>query len=402
MAQNTFPDGFPRDPIAAIDYSYFLTDAEKIEWRGWLQTANASQQEELVNTLHDLWVDAQKSAVPNGFNVNGSTPPQPQQQRAAQPPQPQQVQNNAEFSQPASDFIMPVAQQTQPSVAPQNNQKPAKPAQSVEEINNQNAKNFGNTKYSKNPLLDEDDNNSSNDFSFQNTQKEEANKVQKQAEAKKSQTQSATRFLNIKNLRESATREELEFLYSSYLKSRETNFKTEKDVVENHAMFLDKVMNIVVNFEQVADYYEAMTEKLLEMNDKLVANARDVAQIKNEYQNKQLSAQDEIDALKDRMDRFENQLRDLRLSNNKRFQEIQDEVSIFEADSLGYDGMAQRFELLESKISKLERLNKTEDSTPSIRDRFSQLQNRNQPRKEEESPTAPAVPSKTIDMRDEV
>jgi len=454
MNQTAFPDGFPREPLAAIDFSYFLNDAEKQEWREWLKTSNPSQQEELVNTLHELWLNEQKQAIPNGFNVN-----QVQQQsnngnnenNQNFQPQPAQPQTQPQIISEEPAFITPnVQQQPIRSVQPQQNnqgdnqgnnqtnqfstdnqkypqkqinQKPAKPNNNS---NDENVKNFGNKKYTKNPILDEKKSDS-DDFSFENSeeneiksnqfsdqnfnQNQDKNKIQKQTQAKQSTVESTQRFLNINKLRESATKEDLEKLYTSYLGSREANFKTQKDYVENHGAFLDKVMKIVVNFEEVADYYEAMTGKLIEMNDKLVAQARDVQQIKNEYQNKQLSAQDDIDALKDRVERLEGTVRDLRINTNKKYQEIKDEVSIFEADSLGYDGMAQRFDLLESKLTRLEQNIKSGDQGGSIRDRFAKLQNsqktyevenNNRPQGNQQVQNKPASIGKVIDMRDQI
>jgi len=367
MNQNTYPDGFPRDPLAAIDFSYFLTGDEKQEWRSWVQNADPAQQEELVETLHSMWLEEQSKAVPAGFNVQQNPQPQPapqpqnqpgfvvsntqqnqSQQQSPQPqhtqaqPTPQPQQPRQTKPHPPQPKPQPVAQ-PKPQVAPQPQKKPS---------NEEKAKQFGDKKYSSNPLLDNQD---IEEFNYQNEEKKEAVQTQRKTEAQTSQSQSSQRFLNIKKLRESATRKELEDLYQSYVKSRERTLSTHTRDAQSQAQFLDKVMGIVVNFEAVADYYEAMTEKLLEMNEKLVTQARDVQKIKNEYSNKQLSAQDEIDAIKDRIERLEGAVRDLRLSSNRKYQELKDEVSIFEADSLGYDGMAQRFDLLENKIDRLER-----------------------------------------------
>ncbi|NJL96406.1 hypothetical protein HC766_04230 [Candidatus Gracilibacteria bacterium] len=97
MATNTFPDGFPIAAKDAINFSYFLSDAEKAEWMEWLKTANEEQQNELVETLHAIWEENQKEVVPDGFdnkknvidaevvssnNQNSSTP------SSLQPPSP--------------------------------------------------------------------------------------------------------------------------------------------------------------------------------------------------------------------------------------------------------------------------------------------------------------------------
>jgi hypothetical protein len=68
---NTYPDGFPKTPLEAIQFSYFLADSEKQEWMEWLKTATPEQKDELVDILHSMWQDNQKNAVPENFtNVN--------------------------------------------------------------------------------------------------------------------------------------------------------------------------------------------------------------------------------------------------------------------------------------------------------------------------------------------
>jgi len=66
----TFPDGFPKDPYQAVDFSYFLTDQEKQEWYDWIPNATPEQQQELVDTLHEIWQENQKEAIPQGFASN--------------------------------------------------------------------------------------------------------------------------------------------------------------------------------------------------------------------------------------------------------------------------------------------------------------------------------------------
>ena len=71
---STFNDGFPKKPIDAIEFSYFLSESEKQEWREWILTATSDQQDELVNILHSMWQDNQKNAVPESFANNVSAP----------------------------------------------------------------------------------------------------------------------------------------------------------------------------------------------------------------------------------------------------------------------------------------------------------------------------------------
>jgi hypothetical protein len=73
MAHPPFTDGFPHDPIAAVNASYFLSESEKQDWLAWIQTATTDQKDELVDILHAMWQEHQKGAVPDQFNQSQNT-----------------------------------------------------------------------------------------------------------------------------------------------------------------------------------------------------------------------------------------------------------------------------------------------------------------------------------------
>ncbi|MDB9312409.1 tetratricopeptide repeat protein, partial [Spirulina sp. CS-785/01] len=70
--QNTFPDGFPKDPHAAVTASDTLSPTEKAEWYIWLQTATREQKAELVEILHSMW---QERNAPVGGGKRSITQP---------------------------------------------------------------------------------------------------------------------------------------------------------------------------------------------------------------------------------------------------------------------------------------------------------------------------------------
>lgn len=149
-----FNDGFPNDPIQAINFSYFLTPEEKNDWFEWLKTATNEDKVDLVNTLHDIWVDNQKRQepsmqqqpeqspqnqpqAPQGFNSQPNFTPQ-------SPVQPNQVQSQTQYTSaipeaPAPSFGFnpqsPVGfgapQQTQPSFNQPPQQSSAPQAQPI-------------------------------------------------------------------------------------------------------------------------------------------------------------------------------------------------------------------------------------------------------------------------------
>lgn len=57
MSQNNYQDGFPTEPLSAVNASYFLSENEKEEWKEWLKDASDEHKKELVETLHSMWIE---------------------------------------------------------------------------------------------------------------------------------------------------------------------------------------------------------------------------------------------------------------------------------------------------------------------------------------------------------
>lgn len=107
----TYPDGFPLIPLEAVNFSYFLSDTEKDDWRNWLITATEDQKNELVDTLHSIWLDQQKQSLPQAFEANSPLPiiqTQPESQNSNPQFQPSPNYN------PSQQFTQP-----QPQIQPQ-------------------------------------------------------------------------------------------------------------------------------------------------------------------------------------------------------------------------------------------------------------------------------------------
>ena len=70
---NTYSDGFPKDILAAINFSNFLDEKERQEWLDWYPTSDLSDQADVVNTLHQLWLkdraDDQNISHPDNVSV---------------------------------------------------------------------------------------------------------------------------------------------------------------------------------------------------------------------------------------------------------------------------------------------------------------------------------------------
>ena len=250
---------------------------------------------------------------------------------------------------------------------------------------NENVKQFGQSKYTPNPVL-ENKTAATDDFVFQNSNSKSRNQrrtdnrnsntdesedLNRDAGNQNDTTQGKKAFFNFSKLREMASRKSLEEVYQQYLKSKDSNFNSEKEFRDNHALFLDKIMNIVVNFESVSDYFEAMTEKLLEVNDQNVALAEKLSKYDEESRSTVRDLTLRMDDLQRDLDRsyrsqkeIEGAVRQFSTSNTK------DKVDVF-----GSEGNSQKLELIMSRLSRLEQ------GMPenSIRDRLNNLQKKDLP-----------------------
>jgi hypothetical protein len=468
MQPNTYPDGFPMSALDAINFSYFLSEGEKEEWREWLSSATPDQQQELVDTLHAMWQENQKEVVPQGFtdltNTNqasaqpapngvpsqapqttpsfDTTPqaPAPQIQQVQQPtpppfnpfeePKPQAAPvSEAKMESDVNNTTTPEAEipplpplppvnfdeEKKPAPAPrrndnqpqkydserdkgQNNQnvnKNNRPAPKKTEGEDDSIINFGQTKYKPNPIL-EDRTPAPSEFTYNQNSKssrsanEPSSNREIRDESRTDRNEKVDRdgrndrndrdrkdnqapnglasrsFFNVSKVREASTRKALEDIYQQYLTSREKSFSSEREYHENHGMFLDKIMQVVVNFEQVADYFESMTQKLLEMNDKMVVQARENQELRVSVQNKQADVQDQIDELRRDVDRLFRDTKDIRMDYRHKVEDITTQMAAFGADAYRQDGVLQRLDLIMAKVHKLEQGAKESGSTQNL------------------------------------
>ncbi len=599
MTANTYSDGFPLTPLEAIEFSYFLSEGEKQEWREWLQTATIEQQNELVDILHSMWLDNQKQTVPTAFNPNNNQQTQQQPGLSQAPPSnafnvfPQT--DNANFNQgfnnnfqnfnpginptpPAQDGlnhfdfnnpqVFPSSQQSQQfnpnqgfnqsstptlnqipnqtSIYPNqglNNQLPnfnfnpnspelqnystsqtiqnpeshinnsqsgfaqptiptittptndfnfdnsgtssfsnqqqndssnfedhfsnfsfatddvpdqpqfddsfQAPNLSVPQISatgsNRTGNTFGgpsnktttsanlidlddyededddgyskdqhplsqpimdhvgddqeealrkmaNTKYSPNPLLDDDTpaleefvyknadaekpdstSNKNKNNQSKNTQNKGRNdrdnqndKPEKQKPNENVKEEKKKAFLNASQIKQSGTKDALEELYKTYQGSREKRSSSLNEFEEKQSIFFDKMMQIMLNFEDVGNYYEALIEKIIEVNDKVVEQAKDIQILKNSSQSRGgVSLQDQIDELNDEIDRVNRDLRVVRGDQRKKYDEVSGQLAAFGADVYRQDGVMQKLDLMKADIIQLQqKLNINTDFKP--------------------------------------
>jgi hypothetical protein len=398
MQPNTYPDGFPQSPLDAINFSYFLSDEEKADWRQWLESATAEQQFELVDTLHAMWMENQKSAIPDGFNQNSGNPGQNQSDPSnsnptsagnSQPspvPQSNATQNNSNADEPAKDTqpkpetpVVPPAPAPTSSPTPKEEASAQKPQEETSQKqnkknNDQNVQEFGDKAYTPNPLINDSDKNNqpetksqpkqtpqNNDQTNKKNSQRDTEKDSKPNQAKPDQVSKNTTsdsrkgYFNVTKLRESATKAELQELYSEYVELRESSFDRSHSFYEAQGKFLDKVMSVIVNFEQVADFFDSLSEKIIDLNDRLVDQVKDYNTIKGSINTQHGDLRDQVDDLRKDVDRLFRSIRDDKSDHRRQFEDIRTQLATMGADTFGSeDGILQRIDLLSSKLHKLE------------------------------------------------
>ena len=454
MSLPPFSDGFPIDSQQAVAFSYFLTPSEKEEWRGWLSNANDAERDELVQILHEMWIQAKLETVPAEFGqpqpVQNQQQPQQQvvqfQQQNLAPtqvstqnieptqqfqtysqPQPQSIpqtqttQINPQLITPVAPIITQEQSQVNPFVqnqpitptvppiitpesisqmqpfAPQLNpmtpppavdvkpiitKEPAyspnpiiadpknvapvefkatlnkPPLPTVEEVEIEDEFDFEteeevivpkpqtikpivvaqNTVNPTNPTVNEED--QLGDFDFE---KDEADIKQK------SSAQRKTSGIDFSTIRENSSKTDLANIKQSFIETRQSH----ETVLEG---FVDKVTEILSNFEDINDYIEAMTDKVLNINDEVVNQSQDIQALKSATQVRGPALQDQCDEIRYDLEKIAKELRNARIEMKRSNDEIRQRLSILESDSFrqANDGIEARLALIKSDMSKMQ------------------------------------------------
>jgi hypothetical protein len=508
MSLPPFNDGFPTDPSQAINYSYFLTEEEANDWRVWLQKVGQNEQDELVNVLHQMWLESQAEALQSGMapspqpsnnsnqgqnNMQQGQPqnqqsqfPQQQPQNQQQPPMQGQPQNQSQFlgnsfaqpqptpnyqtipqfdsnlnqsgnqqqTQPTQQFqpqnnfepVSFVSQPPQPPIPspstqnPQNSSQPSLEYPQPPASNNSNLPKQENTdsvtiiaeevlpmipdstttselppqlekietkvevikqeqkvekatfskpiSYSPSPIISKSlpeidfkpkqsqppqppapTNESSNDtFSFESADEieqevpqmedDEMEKIiskptkpysDKPEEIETPKLQKRVNGMDFSAIRESSNKTALYNLKSDYIKIKQEQEETYLD-------FIDKTTDILANVEDINYYIEAMTDKVLNINDEVVKQSRDIQSLQNSTQNRGPALQDQIDEIRYDIEKIAKELRNARIEMKRSNDEIRQRLSILEADSFrqSNDGIEARLALIKSDMSKMQ------------------------------------------------
>ena len=141
---------------------------------------------------------------------------------------------------------------------------------------------------------------------------------------------------------------------SQKLKLEEQNeFQTNYAILQGEAhqkqvSFWDKVMQVISNYEQMAD-------KVLSMNEQIVRQAKEIQTLKNSTQARSgISLQDQINSLRYDLERTIREFDDYRTENYRRQKDITEQVAAATADTYKTDGMLQKIDLLANRLTRIE------------------------------------------------
>ncbi len=409
-----FSDGFPKDPHEVLDFideSIFQDYlGPKEEWLEWLSLASQENIDEFVNTVHDLWIEKnQKTSA--STQVPTAVPVSPIQEEEIVPTPPitgpiakaqteelpaketeEQIETNEE-SEAASepevvtqvkvettveakkpDFVKPEPKaetkpeqsnpfdNAQPSNRTERNQdRPERTdrndrGERKDSQSNSNQSNNRNNQDRSQSRPVQDNSNNRNNQTPNNPNKDMNNNKQDDKSITLQDDTKSTIYksFDIKKVRETATKLELDQVYKSYLESKDNFATSEKTYFESQSALFDKLMTIVVNFEQVADYFESMTEKLLDMNEKIILQGKELQAVKSSLVSKNQDLDDKAQILESDIQRVERDLRDTKSVNSRRYQELSEVASRINNDSFGDDvTIKSRMDLIDAKIAKL-------------------------------------------------
>lgn len=450
MSVVQFTDGFPNEPLAAINFSYFLTPDEKKEWMDWLASAKPEQQDELVQILHQMWESA-KAENPSG--APAATQPAPVQQMQQPQPQMQQPHQNfgqpqmmppqghpqmqPNFGQPQQQFnpnfgqpqMMPQGQMpSQPMMQPQPQMQQPRPnnmmgnpaAAAIASLSQSQPpmgmQNMQPQQYAQSmmqqplpqqympqpqmqqplpPVLVPEP---TPEFSF-DTEEDVKNYVpEKPVEQAIPQPKAPTKIQQIEEeeieeldndfmlddnlesenaivedtkiekqvsgidfsaIRDNADKEEINKLTDEFLTAREAHEKAYTDLIKKNT-------KIFSDFEDINDYIESMTDKVLTINDQVINQGEEIQLLKNGTQARGSSLQDQTDEIRYDIEKLVKEIRNVKIEQKRAIDEIRTRLSTIESNSFRNDGndFELKYNILKSQVEKLQQQNNFDKIAP--------------------------------------
>lgn len=374
MSQNTYPDGFPLTPLESIDFSYTFSNEEKNEWREWVKTATAEQQQELVDTLHSIWIENLKEVVPNGFvktenviNEDVTELVQPKinnenKELVSQVPLNNPKLASSELQKPI--YSEKIKQEARPIVP----MEPIKKEFVFNEKSNlqgsQDTKSNEKTITQSLPQVQRNQQSNQNNNRSQNiTQQTNSHKLEQKGELTEEKKEMS--FFDFARVRESSTRNQLEKLQKEFIIARQKKYEVEQmytsqisklsnELDQKQQILFDKVVQITLGFENVADYLQSMTEKLLKTNESNIILEQKVRSLEILLDEKIKNLSYDKENTQYDIDRLFRESREVRENLRGEILDIKRTSSVSTVDSFGSDGLKIKLDILSNKLAILE------------------------------------------------
>jgi hypothetical protein len=217
------------------------------------------------------------------------------------------------------------------------------------------------------------------------------------------------------NVRKSVTQDKLEAVYKQYAKIKD-EYATAFDRYEsNQSEFLNKVMEVVINFESISTYYDSIMSKLFEMNSKIVQQAKEIADVRSQIDGSrsQATLPEQIDEVRDTIEKMKEDLeynsrdiRNFRNDSRTRVSELAGQFAAFSSDTYKQEGLLSRLDIMRKEIHDLQRATGLSTNEERVKPKLASLpqvsRSSNNNQIMNKMNPAPAPKAKQIDARQRV
>ena len=128
-----------------------------------------------------------------------------------------------------------------------------------------------------------------------------------------------------------------------------------------------KNTKIFSDFEDINDYIEAMTDKVLTINDQVINQGEEIQTLKNGTQARGSSLQDQTDEIRYDIEKLIKEIRNVKIEQKRAVDEIRTRLSTIEANSFRNDGndFELKYNILKSQVEKLQQEKSFEKIQPT-------------------------------------
>lgn len=423
----TFQDGFPLDPVQAVQAATFLTEQERNEWMSWLNSASPDDKAELVNTLHEIWMESksqeqsQAAPAPQQSPAQPPVPPpapsksvetqtvekeQPSQASTIEEPvptvppppsQPQTPPSTPESTQQstAQPPVPPPAQALPPKPIPQPKveeprysfkqveEKPLPPRQSQNQPRRDDRRPERREERGQFRTSRDERDIRRNDTPRPERRDERVSEQRDNRDQRPNRSVSHSSFTDLSKLQTDKTRSVLD----NFLKEFSQNRRNEEQAI-------NRLREAVLGVEEITNYADLLAEKILGLNNAQVQATKNASKTKDELLARIDDVEIKIDDIRSMVERNEDEIE--RLGRRQRAFEanvkemmtrINEQLSGMSTDQ--FTG-GDKIEILNRRLDRLESIKNARQSSSAVeRPSKQQIEVPHMPAHDDSSPSAP-------------